>query len=112
MPSRIGIREYTGHVQRRTPARTEGRRVREMGIIRTLKQAKRIVVIVVGYTILIIGIALMVLPGPAFIVIPVGLGILATELVWARKLVDKFKGRFDAMRDAARAKKARRQERK
>jgi len=77
-----------------------------MGIIRTLKQAKRIVVIVIGYTILFIGIALMVLPGPAFIVIPVGLGILATELVWARRLLDRFKGRFDAMRDQARKRKS------
>ncbi len=77
-----------------------------MGIIRTVKQAKRIVVIVIGYTILFIGIALMVLPGPAFIVIPVGLGILATELVWARRLVDRFKGRFDAMRDRARKRKS------
>lgn len=79
-----------------------------MGIIKTFRQAKRIVVIVIGYTILLIGIALLVLPGPAFIVIPIGLGILATEVVWARKLLDRFKGRFDAMREAARARKARR----
>ncbi len=46
--------------------------------------AKRIVVAVVGGTITLIGIALLVLPGPAFIVIPIGLSILATEFVWAR----------------------------
>jgi tellurite resistance protein TerC len=35
-------------------------------------------------TVLLIGVALLVLPGPAFIVIPVGLAILATEFAWAR----------------------------
>jgi tellurite resistance protein TerC len=51
--------------------------------------AKRIVVAVVGGTITLIGIALLILPGPAFIVIPVGLSILATEFVWARKFLRK-----------------------
>ncbi|HOI29931.1 MAG TPA: PGPGW domain-containing protein [Melioribacteraceae bacterium] len=60
-------------------------------IIKTLKQLKRIIIAVVGTTILIIGIALIVLPGPAFIVIPVGLSILATEFIWAKRLMEKFK---------------------
>jgi len=65
-------------------------------IIHTLKQAKRLVVIVIGFTVLLIGLALLV-PGPAFVVIPVGLGILATEFVWARRLLARVK------REAARA---------
>ena len=60
-------------------------------IIYTLKQARRLVVIVVGFTILLIGLALTVLPGPAIVVIPIGLAILATEFVWARKLLDRVK---------------------
>jgi hypothetical protein len=32
---------------------------------------------------------MMVLPGPAFIVIPFGVGILATEFAWARRLLRK-----------------------
>ena len=56
-----------------------------------LRQIKKIVVAVIGSTILLIGLLLIVLPGPAFIVIPIGLGILATEFIWARKLLDKFK---------------------
>jgi tellurite resistance protein TerC len=51
--------------------------------------AKRIVVAVVGGTITLIGIALLILPGPAFIVIPIGLSILATEFVWARRFLRK-----------------------
>jgi hypothetical protein len=38
-----------------------------------------------GGTILAIGITLIVLPGPAFIVIPAGLAILAIEFAWARR---------------------------
>lgn len=60
-------------------------------IFRTLKAARRVVVAVVGFTVLLIGIAMLVLPGPAFIVIPLGLGVLATEFIWARKLLKRVK---------------------
>jgi hypothetical protein len=50
-----------------------------------MKHIKRILVLVGGGTVLAIGIALIVLPGPAFIVIPVGLAILAIEFAWARR---------------------------
>ena len=50
-----------------------------------IKIVKRVIVSVVGATILLIGVALLVLPGPAFVVIPVGLAILATEYAWARR---------------------------
>jgi uncharacterized protein (TIGR02611 family) len=56
-----------------------------------LKQVKKIIIGVIGFTILFIGILLLVLPGPAFIVIPIGLGILATEFLWARRILDKVK---------------------
>ncbi|MHC1699006.1 MAG: PGPGW domain-containing protein [Geobacteraceae bacterium] len=58
----------------------------------TLKKAKRVIVAVIGGTVLAIGIAMIVLPGPAILVIPLGLGILATEFVWARHLLYKTKG--------------------
>jgi uncharacterized protein (TIGR02611 family) len=60
-------------------------------VVKTLKQAKRLIVSVVGFTVLLIGIAMIVLPGPAFIVIPLALAILATEFVWARRLLNKIK---------------------
>ena len=53
--------------------------------VENVKVAKRVIVSVVGATVLLIGVALLVLPGPAFIVIPVGLAILATEYAWARR---------------------------
>ncbi len=64
-------------------------------IIKSLKQLKRIIIGVIGGTILIIGIAMIVLPGPAFIVIPIGLSILATEFIWAKNLMEKFKEKFE-----------------
>ena len=67
-------------------------------IIHTVKQAKHLVVIVIGFTILAIGIAMIVLPGPAIVVIPVGLALLATEFIWAKKLLMAVKARFDRMR--------------
>lgn len=59
--------------------------------ITLLRKTKRWIKIVIGMTILALGIALIVLPGPAIIVIPLGLAILATELVWARQLLHKVK---------------------
>ena len=46
---------------------------------------------VVGGTVLLVGVAMLVLPGPAFVVIPLGLAILATEFVWARWLLSRIK---------------------
>ena len=51
--------------------------------------AKRIGIAVVGGTVTLIGIALIVLPGPAIVVIPIGLSILATQFLWARRCLRK-----------------------
>ena len=53
--------------------------------LENVKIVKRVIVSVIGATILLIGIALLLLPGPACIVIPVGLAILATKYAWARR---------------------------
>jgi tellurite resistance protein TerC len=50
---------------------------------------RRLVVGIVVGTVLLIGVALIFLPGPAFVVIPVGLAILATEFAWAQRYVRK-----------------------
>jgi tellurite resistance protein TerC len=67
-------------------------------VIKTVAQVKRVVVIVIGFTVLAAGIAMIVLPGPAVVVIPIGLAILATEFIWARKLLDSVKERIERMR--------------
>ena len=59
--------------------------------------ARRIAVTVVGFTVLAIGIAMIALPGPAFIVIPVGLGILGLEFAWARRWLKTVKEKAEAV---------------
>ncbi len=58
--------------------------------VKTLPQAVRVIRIVIGFTLLVIGIILLVLPGPAVLIIPAALAILAGEFVWARRLLRKF----------------------
>ena len=73
-------------------------RILSSGWIPSFKFLKRIVIAIVGFTVLLIGVAMMILPGPAFIVIPLGLAILATEFVWAQRLLTKAKAYFDKQR--------------
>jgi hypothetical protein len=79
-----------------------GERVRiyPMGIADTWARARRLARIVVGFTLLGIGGLLLALPGPGWLTIVLGLAVLATEFVWARRLLDRFK------RGAARVGKA------
>jgi uncharacterized protein (TIGR02611 family) len=49
---------------------------------------ERVAFIVAGFTVLLAGIAMMVLPGPAFVVIPIGLAMLSLEFAWAARLLD------------------------
>jgi tellurite resistance protein TerC len=57
----------------------------------TYRAARRVVVAVVGTTVVLIGVALIVLPGPAFVVIPIGLGILGLEFAWARHWLHRIR---------------------
>ncbi|MDA8415190.1 MAG: PGPGW domain-containing protein [Desulfobacteraceae bacterium] len=67
-------------------------------VIRTLKQAKRLTVMVIGFTVLAIGVVMIVLPGPAVVVIPIGLAILATEFIWAKRILMTVQERINRMR--------------
>ncbi len=57
----------------------------------TYKAARRIVVGVVGATVLLIGVVMIVTPGPALVVIPVGLAILSIEFTWARAWLKRLR---------------------
>ncbi len=69
-------------------------------ILKTIRQAKRLIVVAIGFTVLLIGIAMIVLPGIAVVAIPLGLGILATELIWDRKLIDKLKSKIQKRKES------------
>lgn len=71
---------------------------------RSLKQAKKLAVGVIGSTILIIGLVLLVMPGPGLLVIIVGLGILASEFVWAKNLREKAKNHYQKTKNSIKSK--------
>lgn len=56
-----------------------------------VKIFRRIAVAFVGGIVLAVGVVMLVLPGPAVVVIPAGLAILATEFPWARRLLHRVK---------------------
>jgi tellurite resistance protein TerC len=55
------------------------------------KIVRKIVIAIVGVSVLCIGAAMIFLPGPAIVVIPIGLAILATEFAWAKVILHKLK---------------------
>src|SRR4051812_759261 len=57
------------------------------------RHIRRGVVTLVGMIIVAFGIALLVLPGPGFLVIAAGFAVLATEYDWARRALDRTKDR-------------------
>ena len=57
----------------------------------SLSRAWQLIIIVVGGTFLLVGIALLILPGPGWLTIIVGLGILGSEFLWARRLLRKVR---------------------
>lgn len=69
----------------------DGNILNRMSTTFRLRFIRKVFVAIAGFTVLLIGIAMIVLPGPAFIVIPLGLAILATEFVWAQALLHKAK---------------------
>lgn len=60
-------------------------------VFKTLQQTRRVLRIVAGFTLLAFGIVLLVGPGPGWLVILLGLGLLAVDFVWARRLLDRLK---------------------
>ncbi|HWG59846.1 MAG TPA: PGPGW domain-containing protein [Candidatus Acidoferrales bacterium] len=68
-------------------------------LVKTLQQAKRLLKIVLGFTLLAAGIVMVATPLPGWIVILLALGVLAAEFVWARKLLDRLKYEGVRLRD-------------
>ena len=60
-------------------------------VSQALRHARRLIILVVGGTLVLVGLALIFLPGPAIVVIPAGLTILGTEFAWARRLLKKVR---------------------
>jgi uncharacterized protein (TIGR02611 family) len=69
-------------------------------ILRTVEQVRRGFLVVAGFTLLLAGVAMLVTPGPGMLVIFLGLGLLAAEFVWARRLMDRIKDEGGRLKDA------------
>jgi uncharacterized protein (TIGR02611 family) len=68
---------------------------------------KRLGVTVVGVALLLVGVAMMVLPGPGILLIVAGLAVLATEYVWAKTLLRRARRQAQQVQQAAVASRAR-----
>ena len=82
----VGEHEH-GHIH--DPGTRGGRS--ERLIKSTYIALRRVLVLVIGVSVLVVGIIMIVTPGPAIIVIPAGLALLATEFLWARRLLERMK---------------------
>ena len=70
------------------------------------RSGKRIAITIAGGAVILVGIAMLVLPGPGIVVIIAGLAILATEYVWAERLLRMAKERAMQAKDKVLRKKA------
>jgi hypothetical protein len=69
-------------------------------IVRTVEQVRRAFRIVAGFTLLLAGAVMIITPGPGWLVIFLGLSLLAAEFIWARRLMDRMKREGGRVRDA------------
>jgi uncharacterized protein (TIGR02611 family) len=93
------------------PSAKSQRDVGKPGIVRRLEAQRtrhrqrpivvRVLYMLVGFTLLLGGLGMLVLPGPAFVVIPVGLAILSLEFVWAEGLLDRALEKGEVARKTA-----------
>jgi hypothetical protein len=67
---------------------------------KTVEQAKRYLKIAFGFTLLFLGFLMVFTPGPGWLVIGIGLGFLAAEYVWARRVLERVKQQGLKIREA------------
>jgi uncharacterized protein (TIGR02611 family) len=60
-----------------------------------MQKARKVAVGIVGGVVLVIGVILIPYPGPGWLVVFAGLGILSTEFTWAQRLLDYAKNKYD-----------------
>ena len=71
--------------------------------LRTVQQAKRFFKILIGFTLLLVGLVMLATPGPGWLTIVLWLAVLAAEFVWARRLLDRLKEQGVRLRDSVRS---------
>lgn len=71
----------------------------------TYRAARRIVVAVVGVTVVLIGVVMLLTPGPGLVVIPLGLAILSIEFAWAKLWLKRVRERISEHSSGQRARR-------
>lgn len=69
-------------------------------VFRSIDQVRRFFKILAGFTLLVIGLVMLFTPGPGWLVIFLGLTLLAAEFVWARRLMDRLKHQGNRIKDS------------
>jgi len=69
------------------------------------RNGRRVGITIAGFAVLLAGVALLVLPGPGWLLIFLGLGILSTEYVWAQRMLSTAKRKAEGAKDAVLRKK-------
>jgi uncharacterized protein (TIGR02611 family) len=67
---------------------------------RTIDQVKRFFKILGGFTLLLVGAVMIFTPGPGWVVIFLGLTVLAAEFVWAKRLMERMKDQGTRIKDS------------
>ena len=67
---------------------------------RTIDQVQRFFKILAGFTLLLVGGIMLFTPGPGWLVIFLGLTLLAAEFVWARRLMNRMKHEGNRLKDS------------
>jgi tellurite resistance protein TerC len=68
-------------------------------LIKTVQQAKRVMKVLLGFTLLVLGAVMIFTPAPGWLIMLLGLGVLAAEFVWARQLLEHLKEQGMRLRD-------------
>ena len=86
-----------GHPRHRLIERLQARRAEH----RTRHPAYRVAFAIAGALVLLAGIVMLVTPGPAFVLIPLGLAMLAREFAWAERALERALSRAQAAKERA-----------
>ena len=68
-----------------------------------IRRLKHVITTVIGFTVIALGAAMLILPGPGLVVIALGLVILSAEFVWAKRALDRMKDGAQRVRDQFRS---------
>ena len=76
------------------------------------RTAKRAGISLIGGAVIGCGLVMLVTPGPGLLVIAAGLAVLATEFVWAERILTRLRDRIEMERDRLRRRRQQRREKR